>query len=122
MNATLRSYQMQGIKWLLRCGHQGLHPLLADDMGLGKTLMTLCAMYSSTSSTKSNISLIVCPSTLTRHWILEIAKFFPSRRNVSVEYAGPRRVLPVLPYAKDTVVVTSYVCGSSCVVDEKRLV
>ena len=44
-NATLRSYQMQGIKWLLRCGHQGLHPLLADDMGLGKTLMTLCAVY-----------------------------------------------------------------------------
>ena len=106
-NATLRSYQMQGIQWLLRSGRRGLHPLLADDMGLGKTLMTLCTIYSHTSS-KSNISLIVCPSTLTRHWILEISKFFPSRRNVSVEYTGSHRALPSLPYDKDTIVVTSY--------------
>jgi hypothetical protein len=105
--ATLRSYQLQGIQWLLRSTRRGLHPLLADDMGLGKTLMTLCAIYS--TSTTSKISLIVCPSTLTRHWILEIAKFFPSRQDVSVEYVGPRRVLPNVPYANDTIVVTSYV-------------
>ena len=80
-----------------------------------RTLKYYVNRYSSTSS-KSNISLIVCPSTLTRHWILEIAKFFPSRRNVSVEYAGPRRALPLLPYDKDTIVVTSYVC---CVLDQK---
>ncbi|MCF8304321.1 MAG: DEAD/DEAH box helicase [Bacteroidales bacterium] len=41
LNATLRSYQRQGVEWMKLMTDNGLGACLADDMGLGKTLQTL---------------------------------------------------------------------------------
>ena len=38
INAELRSYQTDGIKWLSFLNRYKLHGILCDDMGLGKTL------------------------------------------------------------------------------------
>ena len=52
LNATLRPYQTEGVKWLI--GHQqnGLGALLADDMGLGKTLQTIAVLSHSKDNLK----------------------------------------------------------------------
>ena len=41
LKAELRSYQLDGFRWLAYLWQSGLGGILADDMGLGKTLQTL---------------------------------------------------------------------------------
>ena len=44
LQATLRPYQTEGVKWMIGHQHNGLGALLADDMGLGKTLQTIAVL------------------------------------------------------------------------------
>ncbi|MEL6393014.1 MAG: DEAD/DEAH box helicase, partial [Bacteroidota bacterium] len=44
LKASLRPYQLEGVKWLIQHHHQGLGACLADDMGLGKTLQTIAVL------------------------------------------------------------------------------
>jgi non-specific serine/threonine protein kinase len=44
LKATLRPYQLEGARWLVRHYHELLGACLADDMGLGKTLQTITAL------------------------------------------------------------------------------
>lgn len=92
MKAELRSYQQDGLNWLAFLNRFKLHGILCDEMGLGKTLMTISMVASDhINSGSSGPSLIVCPSTLTEHWLYEIEKFLPddirSRLN-PVIYSG----------------------------------
>ncbi|NRB64854.1 MAG: DEAD/DEAH box helicase [Saprospiraceae bacterium] len=41
LKATLRPYQLEGVKWLVQLYRNDLGACLADDMGLGKTLQTI---------------------------------------------------------------------------------
>jgi Superfamily II DNA/RNA helicases, SNF2 family len=41
LNATLRSYQQQGLSYLNFLREYGFGGILADEMGLGKTVQTL---------------------------------------------------------------------------------
>lgn len=47
LNATLRSYQKQGVQWMNMMTENGFGACLADDMGLGKTLQTLTLLLAS---------------------------------------------------------------------------
>ncbi|NJC24677.1 DEAD/DEAH box helicase [Neolewinella antarctica] len=44
LKATLRPYQLTGVKWLVKHYYQQLGACLADDMGLGKTLQTIAVL------------------------------------------------------------------------------
>jgi len=44
LKATLRPYQLEGARWLVRHHHEQLGACLADDMGLGKTLQTIAVL------------------------------------------------------------------------------
>jgi hypothetical protein len=44
LDASLRPYQEEGVRWLRFLRQAGLGGVLADDMGLGKTLQTLCVL------------------------------------------------------------------------------
>lgn len=44
LKATLRPYQLEGARWLVRHHHELLGACLADDMGLGKTLQTIAVL------------------------------------------------------------------------------
>ncbi|KAJ1506045.1 TATA-binding protein-associated factor mot1 [Coelomomyces lativittatus] len=73
LSISLRSYQLEGINWLMFLNKYRLHGILADDMGLGKTLQTLVAMASHHSHrSPTTRSLVVCPATLTHHWATEV--------------------------------------------------
>ncbi|RWS05521.1 TATA-binding protein-associated factor 172-like protein [Dinothrombium tinctorium] len=101
INAELRSYQQQGINWLAFLNKYKLHGILCDEMGLGKTLMSLCMLASDHYNrskkyleTKSDDckplpSLVICPPTLTGHWVYEVEKFVDSSYLNPLNYSGP---------------------------------
>jgi superfamily II DNA or RNA helicase len=77
LRATLRPYQIDGVKWLIHLYLKGLGGCLADDMGLGKTLQTLALLLYIKEQKPSLCSLIVLPASLVFNWEKEIKKFAP---------------------------------------------
>jgi SNF2 family DNA or RNA helicase len=72
VNATLRNYQKEGVKWINYLYDNNMGGCLADDMGLGKTLQTitvLAGIYGNQKSKKKmKPSLIVMPRSLLFNW------------------------------------------------------
>ncbi|MGW0662743.1 DEAD/DEAH box helicase [Streptodolium elevatio] len=104
LDATLRDYQLRGLRWLARMTELGLGGCLADDMGLGKTV-TLIALHlhRQQDDTTAGPTLVVCPASLLGNWEREIRRFAPGtpvRR-----FHGTRRDLADLA---DGFVLTTY--------------
>jgi SNF2 family DNA or RNA helicase len=94
LKATLRDYQMDGVKWLSFLKEASIGGILADDMGLGKTVQALCVLEKQ--------SLVVAPTSVLHNWMLEAKKFRPEL--VVHMYHGTHRKLN-----KDAdVILTSY--------------
>ncbi|MDQ1676571.1 MAG: hypothetical protein QOC93_1715 [Actinomycetota bacterium] len=76
--ATLRDYQLRGLRWLDRMTSLGLGVCLADDMGLGKTV-TLIALHlhRQADPATAGATLVVCPASLLGNWEREIERFAP---------------------------------------------
>ena len=75
-NIDLRSYQKEGISWLVAMQRVGLHGLLCDDMGLGKTVQSLLALAISVTKSSSTFpSLVICPTSVVFHWSKEIETY-----------------------------------------------
>uniref|UniRef100_A0A182P5N4 TATA-binding protein-associated factor 172 n=1 Tax=Anopheles epiroticus TaxID=199890 RepID=A0A182P5N4_9DIPT len=94
INAELRSYQQSGVNWLWFLNRYKLHGILCDDMGLGKTLQAICILAadhhqrSLDRSCAQLPSIVICPPTLTGHWVYEVEKFLPSRFLRPLHYVG----------------------------------
>ncbi|XP_052865254.1 TATA-binding protein-associated factor 172 [Anopheles cruzii] len=94
INADLRSYQQSGVNWLWFLNRYKLHGILCDDMGLGKTLQAICILAADhhQRSLDRNCaplpSLVICPPTLTGHWVYEVEKFLPTRFLRPLHYVG----------------------------------
>ncbi|XP_050311061.1 TATA-binding protein-associated factor 172 isoform X6 [Anthonomus grandis grandis] len=98
--AELRSYQRAGVNWLAFLNKYKLHGILCDDMGLGKTLQSICILagdhyyrerkYRQTKSPDCAPlpSLVVCPPTLTGHWVYEVRKFVQQKHLRPLQYNG----------------------------------
>jgi len=71
--APLRSYQLDGVKWLLK-NNKGI---LADDMGLGKTIQVLKSIQILFIQNEIKKVLVVCPVSLIKNWEDEIIKWCP---------------------------------------------
>lgn len=69
LTATLRPYQLDGVRWLSILRRAQIGATLADDMGLGKTLQVICNL--------EGRCLVVAPTSLVFNWSDEIAKFRP---------------------------------------------
>ncbi|XP_068240504.1 TATA-binding protein-associated factor 172 [Palaemon carinicauda] len=100
INAELRTYQQSGVNWLAFLNRYKLHGILCDDMGLGKTLQSICILSSDhfvkekkqSSGKSENVqwqSLVVCPPTLTGHWVYEVKKFVARKYLNPLHYTGP---------------------------------
>lgn len=94
VSAELRTYQQAGVNWLRFLNEYKLHGVLCDDMGLGKTLQSIVVVAGShwerLRDNKLDLpSLVVCPPTLTGHWVFEVNKFIPSKFLKPLQYVGP---------------------------------
>ncbi|KAM5142212.1 TATA-binding protein-associated factor 172 [Mantella aurantiaca] len=101
IKAELRKYQQDGVNWLAFLNKYKLHGILCDDMGLGKTLQSICILAgdhchrsqeynrSKTADSMPLPSLVVCPPTLTGHWVDEVGKFCPKEYLNPLHYTGP---------------------------------
>ena len=97
LNATLRPYQVVGVKWLWFLQSLGLGACLADDMGLGKTIQIIAlllrlkhgapasdpALINGPKRVRSETgapSLLIAPASLLANWKNELARFAPTLR------------------------------------------
>lgn len=76
INAELRPYQKEGVKWLKYLYDNGMGGCLADDMGLGKTLQTI-SLLSLVCKGGGRSSLVVMPRSLLFNWEIELSRFAP---------------------------------------------
>lgn len=93
INAELRSYQQAGVNWLWFLNKYKLHGILCDDMGLGKTLQTICILAGdhhqrAIEKQAALPSLVICPPTLTGHWVYEVKKFISEQFLSPLQYFG----------------------------------
>jgi SNF2 family DNA or RNA helicase len=133
IHATLRSYQVEGFRWLDFLRIRNLGGCLADDMGLGKTLQTLTVIVNHINNRKAknykepkvrkvgqidlfdeierqqstgNPNLVVMPSSLIHNWQAEIQKFAPHLRHLN--YTGPSRFELFNKITDADIVLTTY--------------
>lgn len=131
LRATLRPYQLEGVRWMAQLYEQGLGACLADDMGLGKTLQTIALLLHArdqkpasaapdTSGAQLNLfqpasdasflralqALIVLPASLVFNWLQEIERFAPNL-HVYV-HTGSKRHTDVRLLQRFDVVLTTY--------------
>lgn len=103
VNAKLRDYQQEGVKWIKYLYDNHLGGCLADDMGLGKTLQAITVLTEIYPKTKRP-SLIVMPRSLIFNWQNEISKFAPKLK-VYTYYAQERDLKKAM---KHQVILTTY--------------
>jgi len=128
LNATLRPYQIDGVKWLIAHQQNGLGACLADDMGLGKTLQTIAVLSYTKDRLKRNKAssaaqmtlfgaemmeevsplraLVILPSSLVFNWFKEIKKFNSSLH--TIRFVGAQRKKQIATLDTFDVVLTTY--------------
>lgn len=74
LNATLRSYQYEGVLWLQQQRKNNHGCLLADEMGLGKTIQIIAHLCCLSTSSRH---LIIAPTSLIYNWQNEVSRFAP---------------------------------------------
>lgn len=79
LNATLRDYQEDGFRWMMRLIHWGAGACLADDMGLGKTVQTIACLL---AHAQEGAQMVVAPASVVGNWQREVNRFAPSLRVV----------------------------------------
>ena len=89
LQATLRPYQVDGVRWLWFITRLGLGGCLADDMGLGKTIQVIDLILRLAEQSKGDQKsdgaaaephLLVVPASLVSNWKQELARFAPQLR------------------------------------------
>ncbi|GLC93979.1 hypothetical protein Tamer19_33870 [Cupriavidus sp. TA19] len=113
LKATLRPYQLAGVRWLYLLTRLGLGACLADDMGLGKTMQVLSLLLVlKRESAEARPSLLVAPASLLANWAAEAERFAPGLRlliaHPSVMPAAELRALDPARLADIDLVITSF--------------
>ncbi len=108
IQASLRNYQVDGIRWLdrLRCMH--LNGILADEMGLGKTLQAITTLTQFRNTGQKFHSIVVCPTSLVYNWKEEFNKFNPEFKVLPVDGNPTQRKKLLDEIDQYDVIITSY--------------
>lgn len=103
MALELMEHQKEGVAFLIE-GRQGL---LAFEQGLGKTLVAIDAFRRLRDGGDADRLLVICPNSLKRNWVAEVAKFAPSL-TVEIAEGTPKARRTVFATSSADVVITSY--------------
>ncbi|MGB6051003.1 MAG: SNF2-related protein [Rhodococcus sp. (in: high G+C Gram-positive bacteria)] len=110
LDATLRTYQSEGLSWLSFLYEHGLGGILADDMGLGKTIQTLALITRVQETAGINAPfLIVATSSVVHNWAREAQRFTPGLTVATASETTLRRGITIDELADGAdIVITSY--------------
>lgn len=108
VRAELKSYQHEGMQWLLDLYTLRMGALLADDMGLGKTLQALAFLDHLRCHDQLGQVLVIVPSSLVYNWEAEIQKFTPDLPLDIFSSKDQDRVGKKLESKQPLVLVTTY--------------
>jgi ATP-dependent DNA helicase len=75
---AMRSYQLEGLEWMLSLYENGINGILADEMGLGKTIQTIAMLAHLWENKSYGPFLIAAPLSTTSNWVQEFEKWTPS--------------------------------------------
>ena len=75
---TMRSYQLEGLEWMVSLYNNGINGILADEMGLGKTIQTIAMLAHLWENKSYGPFLIAAPLSTTSNWVAEFEKWTPS--------------------------------------------
>lgn len=78
IGGTMRSYQLEGLEWMLSLYENGINGILADEMGLGKTIQTIAMLAHLWENKSYGPFLIAAPLSTTSNWVAEFEKWTPS--------------------------------------------
>jgi ATP-dependent DNA helicase len=78
VGGTMRSYQLEGLEWMLSLYENGINGILADEMGLGKTIQTIAMLAHLWENKSYGPFLIAAPLSTTSNWVAEFEKWTPS--------------------------------------------
>ena len=132
LNAKLRSYQLEGFRWLGLLQLNEFGGCLADDMGLGKTLQAIAILLRSkelgpgrpsasedpgdpaeggqfslfNQTTDKHTSLIVVPASLLHNWARECRKFAPGLKVLT--HVGNQRNRELSNFSYYDLVISTY--------------
>ena len=132
LDASLRSYQVEGFKWLCFLQKNGFGACLADDMGLGKTLQAIAVLLRSrelsreavsipgeqgkvadggqfslfNSSQEKLTSLVVVPASLLHNWFRECSRFAPGLK--VLRHVGNQRNRELSNFSYYDLVISTY--------------
>ncbi|CAL5209739.1 unnamed protein product [Lathyrus oleraceus] len=75
----LRSYQIEGLQWMISLFNNNLNGILADEMGLGKTIQTISLIaHLLEYKGVTGPHLIVAPKAVLPNWIIEFSTWAPT--------------------------------------------
>ena len=103
VNAKLRGYQEEGLKWLYYLYQNNRNGCLADDMGLGKTLQVI-ALLTLVQKELKQPAIIIMPNSLIFNWENELKRFAP-QLSYYVYYGKNRNLDEAL---KANLILTTY--------------
>ena len=108
LQATLRSYQLEGLSWLCALCGADFNGILADDMGLGKTIQALSLLLWEQEQGHDVHALVVCPASLQLNWLAEAKKFAPSLVSMSLMGSAKERTDIIKAANRPNILITSY--------------
>ena len=106
LQAQIRTYQQEGLNWLMRLNRMNFGGCLADDMGLGKTLQVIAFLLAKREKRNTAPDLVILPTSLLFNWQQEFARFAPSLRLYT--HHGSARQKAVPDFDTVDVVLTTY--------------
>jgi hypothetical protein len=106
LKATLRSYQLEGFRWMQFLAANHLHGILADDMGLGKTMQSLTHILAEKEKGNTLPNLIIAPTSVVENWQREAEKFAPSLKVIILQGHNRHQRFAELPHCD--IAMTSY--------------
>lgn len=118
----MRSYQVEGLNWLISLYHNNINGILADEMGLGKTLQTISLLgYLREFVQIDGPHLLLVPKSTLNNWLNEFSKWLPSCKAFVLHGDAAERkdlIKSVLTGEKFDVCITSY---EICLIEKSSL-
>lgn len=92
VTGEMRSYQVDGLNFLIGLFERGLNGILADEMGLGKTLQTISMLaFLRLYKDITGPHLVIVPKSTLGNWMNEIKRWCPDIRAVRFHGSADQR-------------------------------